>query len=253
MATGLTISISLGGLIVIGIIVFVVLRHRRKVREAELREENKIEHLTAEQLLHDLTDDRIKDLLDREIMIGSTVYTVIALDKHSLVDDDMVPDEDEYWWILTCRDNVEQKTVHLSCEQDDDGVWEFLLFVELDKQVRMKIPELKGVAFDGDDNLPPKEFEYDFLTWTVLKDDDGEDEYDYTVHVSSYHKGRKDRVRDYLTQVTEYGSDVGNKLMYLELWNTSGRLARKGGGVSLSTGRELMADEINLFPKSKKK
>jgi hypothetical protein len=236
-----TIGISALGFLLVGIGVAFGMNHRRKMLALRIKEAKQRMTKVSARDIGNLTDDDIGDLLGRSIFIRDTDYRVMAVDKHHS-DDDGKPDEREYWWVLTCHDSVEDETVHLSCQRDDNGVWNFYLFIEVPLAERRKITELADVSWDGDEGIPPKELTFQGQEWSVC---DGE--FDQRCFVFSRHAERAG-VDEYETQATEYVGAEVNQLMSLELWNTKARNRRHGGGMSLSIGDRLLYSEVRLFP-----
>ncbi len=225
----ISVGISLGALALLTLGGVLYWRHKRKLRDLELSKRPR-KH-TAEEVVE---DNEVP--LGSSIYVGSDSYVVDARDKHSLVDDDMNPDPDEYWWCLTLREPMEGAIMHLTCEQDDEDRWEFWLMEDVTEKVR-QLDAFEGVGFHGDDGAPPEEFEFQGLVWRAV-----EDEYDYTVHVRSERADRR-KPSEYITQVAEYQSFTtdgtkGTRVMSVELWD---------GGCSISVGKQYHGTVL-LFP-----
>lgn len=246
-------------IIEIGIIGFIaillagggLLWHRRRMKRLE------IERLEREPKSYDATEiaeDRMVEV-GTTVYVGNDSYDVRARDRHCLgtvENGRFFPDEDEVWWVLTLHDDVFNKTLHLSCERDDEGVWEFWTFEDVTEKT-VGLEALNNVSFFSEEG-PPREFEFRGIRWTAKND-----EYDYTVGVRSEHTDRRD-AEEYVTQCTEYtgvyvrdGQPAGDEL-FIELWNARGRSAsRKSGrtGMSVSMGRPYNGD-VMLFPQDDK-
>lgn len=182
-------------------------------------------------------------LIGSPIEIDSETYRVIGIDRYheTLANphgDGVIENEDDYWYDVTVKDDISGRIFHLSCEEDDEGIWTYYLFEAIDDVFMPAVPEFQKADATSEEGALPEKFSYLGMDWEV-----DEDENDVTFIVHSSREGRS-KDQTYAVQSSTYiGYDAdGNehpREISIETWITNKRRAStddKWPGISVTIG-----------------
>ncbi|MEE2902436.1 MAG: hypothetical protein VYC39_08905 [Myxococcota bacterium] len=161
--------------------------------------------------------------LGATVNVGSDVYVVESRAKYCEIEDgdeedETLVSEEDFWWVLTLDCDIEDDDYFLSCEESDEGYWEFWFCADITDEV-LSLSAFQGVSYHDENGAPPESFEYQGKTYEVEAE-----EFDETYFVMTEHRARKAK-DDYFVQATSYverASDgsLGEQSINFEMWES---------------------------------